>query len=112
MPQLIRLARWMRAKLLTITTRTPRCSGAVTAASREGAVAVPPPAPRVARPRRPRARHEIRVRILERELGDSRHVGAEDGGRRTRRRNVVGRHLVAELDEHGSAQCRVDGTAA
>ena len=35
MPQLIRFARWMRAKLLASTARTPRWSGESTAASRE-----------------------------------------------------------------------------
>ena len=53
-------------------------------------------------PGRLRARDELRIEVLEAELRDRRDVGAEDEDRGAGRGNVVGRDLVAELQQHWS----------
>src|SRR3989442_6030968 len=57
------------------------------------------------------AGHELRVDILEAELRDGRDVRAEDQDARPRRGDVVGRDLVAELQQYGRLQRLGDGLA-
>src|SRR2546429_553388 len=53
-------------------------------------------------PCRLRASDELRVDVLEGELGDRRDVGAEDEHRGAGGGDVVGRYLIAQLQQHPS----------
>ena len=111
-PQLIRLARWMRAKLLASTAAHARGTcGPTRRRLARGALAVGLAAHDDAAPAaRARATNSAST-FRKHELRDGRHVGAEHEDRGAGGRDVVGRDLVAELDQHRRSSVSSTGRA-